>query len=248
VVGSFRPHECVGSILDRSVSFPLTHGKVPFVVTRMSSRSDRTPVVSAEGSPAKKAPPRLRATPLARPFHLVLVEPEIPPNTGNVARLGAATGSPLHLVGRLGFRIDEHSVRRAGVDYWHLVDVRTHVDFAHFLHAFEQDRGRADPRPASDEASALEAPQGAAPPGRLHLFSALAERSYLDAGFLPGDALVFGRESVGLPEDLVEKHKDRLVGIPTLGAVRSLNLANAVGIALYEALRQCGALSPTFIG
>jgi tRNA (cytidine/uridine-2'-O-)-methyltransferase len=158
------------------------------------------------------------------------VEPEIPPNTGNVARLGAATGSPLHLVGRLGFRIDEHSVRRAGVDYWHLVDVRTHVDFAQFVHAFEG-----------------EAPPGAAP-GRLHLFSALAERSYLDAGFSPGDALVFGRESVGLPEDLVAKYADRLVGIPTLGAVRSLNLANAVGIALFEALRQAGALAPTFIG
>src|SRR5436190_17104496 len=82
---------------------------------------------------------RLRAEKPERPFHLVLVEPEIPPNTGNVARLGAATGSPLHLVGRLGFRIDEHSVRRAGVDYWHLVDVRTHVDFAHFVHAFERE-------------------------------------------------------------------------------------------------------------
>lgn len=177
--------------------------------------------------PPSRAPtPRLRAAPLAQPFHLVLVEPEIPPNTGNVARLAAATSSPLHLVGRLGFRIDEHSVRRAGVDYWHLVDVRTHVDFAHFLHAFER----------------------ASPGGRLHLFSALAERSYLDAGFAPGDALVFGKESVGLSEDITTKYEDRLVGIPTLGAVRSLNLANAVGVALYEALRQSGALASTFIG
>jgi tRNA (cytidine/uridine-2'-O-)-methyltransferase len=182
--------------------------------------------------PPPKAPPspRLRAPLLERPFHLVLVEPEIPPNTGNVARLGAATGSPLHLVGRLGFRIDEHSVRRAGVDYWHLVDVRTHVDFAQFVHAYE--------RPE----------QGATKPGRLHLFTAHAERSYLDAGFEPGDALVFGRESVGLPEEITAKYKDRLVGIPTLGAVRSLNLANAVGIALFEALRQAGALASTFIG
>jgi tRNA (cytidine/uridine-2'-O-)-methyltransferase len=156
----------------------------------------------------------------------VLVEPEIPPNTGNVARLGAATGSPLHLVGRLGFRIDEQSVRRAGVDYWHLVDVRTHVDFAQFVHAFET----------------------ASPGGRLHLFSALATKSYLDADFQPGDALVFGKESVGLPTELTDKHADRLVGIPTLGAVRSLNLANAVGIGLFEALRQSGALAPTFIG
>jgi tRNA (cytidine/uridine-2'-O-)-methyltransferase len=177
--------------------------------------------------------PRLRARPVTRPFHLVLVEPEIPPNTGNVARLGAATGSPLHLVGRLGFRIDEQSVRRAGVDYWHLVDVRTHVDFAHFLHAFE-----ATPPPADEGGKA----------GRLHLFSALAERSYLDAEFSPGDALVFGRESVGLPPDLIDTYRDRLVGIPTLGAVRSLNLANAVGIALFEALRQTNALTATFLG
>jgi tRNA (cytidine/uridine-2'-O-)-methyltransferase len=177
-------------------------------------------------------PPRLRAAPLARPFHIVLVEPEIPPNTGNIARLGAATGSPLHLVGRLGFRIDEHSVRRAGVDYWHLVDVRTHTDFPQFLHAFE---GTSEDRSLP-------------PRGRLHLFTALAERSYLDVTFRPGDALVFGRESVGLPADLLEAYADRLVGIPTLGMVRSLNLANAVGIALYEALRQSGALSPTFIG
>jgi tRNA (cytidine/uridine-2'-O-)-methyltransferase len=117
-------------------------------------------------------------------------------------------------------------VRRAGVDYWHLVDVRTHVDFAQFHHAYE----------------------AASPGGRLHLFSAIAERSYLDAGFQPGDALVFGRESVGLSEDLLAKHRDRVVGIPTLGAVRSLNLANAVGIALFEALRQAGGLTKTFIG
>jgi tRNA (cytidine/uridine-2'-O-)-methyltransferase len=174
--------------------------------------------------------PRLRAPTLQssgqRPFHIVLVEPEIPPNTGNVARLGAATGSPLHLVGRLGFKIDEQSVRRAGVDYWHLVDVRTHIDFAQFVHAFEKE----------------------SPGGRLFLFSALAERSYLEADFKPGDALVFGKESVGLPEELTTKYQDRLVGIPTLGAVRSLNLANAVGIGLFEALRRSGTLATTFIG
>lgn len=187
----------------------------------------RPPAPSGPPPPPDRSPtPRLRATPLARPFHLVLVEPEIPPNTGSVARLGAATGSPLHLVGRLGFRIDEHSVRRAGVDYWHLVDVRTHVDFAHFVHGFER----------------------ASPGGRLHLFSAHATRSYLDAGFAPGDALVFGKESVGLSEELTSQYEDRLVGIPTLGAVRSLNLANAVSVALYEALRQSGALASTFTG
>src|SRR5579864_3814306 len=97
--------------------------------------------------------PRLRASPLAQPLHVVLVEPEIPPNTGNVARLCAATSSPLHLVGPLGFRIDEHSVRRAGVDYWHLVDVRTHAGFDDFLAAW-----------AAGAAGA-----------RLHLFSATAQ-------------------------------------------------------------------------
>jgi tRNA (cytidine/uridine-2'-O-)-methyltransferase len=177
-------------------------------------------------SPPSPPSPRLRARPLTTPLHIVLVEPEIPPNTGNVARLAAATASPLHLVGALGFRIDEHAVRRAGVDYWHLVDVRQHPGFEHFLHAWTRE----------------------APGGRLHLFSALAPRSYLDGGFRPGDALVFGKESVGLPGELLERFPDRLAGIPTLGAVRSLNLANAVGIVLYEALRQIGALDETFTG
>lgn len=161
--------------------------------------------------------PRLRAAPLANPLRIVLVDPEIPQNTGNIARLSAATRSPLHLVGRLGFRIDEHSVRRAGVDYWHLVELEQHVDLADF--------------------------QGAHPSARLRFFSAHAARSYLDAGFEPGDALVFGRESTGLPPDLLERHATQTYGIPTLGPVRSLNLANAVSIVIYEALRQVGALA-----
>ena len=154
--------------------------------------------------------------PAAR-LNVVLVEPEIPQNTGAVARLCAATTSPLHLVGTLGFRIDEKSVRRAGVDYWHLVDLRRHLDLAHFGQAV--------------------------PSERWFLFSALAERSYLDAPFRPGDALLFGRESTGLAEDLLAQHPDRVLGIPTSGAVRSLNLSNAVAIVLYEALRKTGALA-----
>ncbi len=160
--------------------------------------------------------PRLRAAPLATPFRIVLVEPEIPQNTGNIARLAAATGSPLHLVGRLGFRIDEKAVRRAGIDYWHLVHLTQHLDLAHFTH----DHPGARPR----------------------LFSAVAGRSYLDAAFHPGDALIFGKESVGLDPDLLDRHPGAVFGIPTLGPVRSLNLANAVAIVVYEALRQAGAL------
>lgn len=181
--------------------------------------------------------PRLRARALARPLHVVLVEPEIPPNTGSIARLCAAAAAPLHLVGPLGFRIDEQSVRRAGVDYWHLVDVRRHLDFAHFLHAFDREGQR------EEGATGVTGATG----GKLHLFSATATKSYLDAAIAPGDALVFGKESVGLPEELLERFPDRVVGIPTIGKVRSLNLANAAGIALWDALRQCGALDETLV-
>ena len=187
------------------------------------------------------ATPRLRAAALSSPLHVVLVEPEIPPNTGNIARLCAATGAVLHLVGQLGFRIDEHSVRRAGVDYWHLVDIRQHVDFAHFLHAFA--KGAFGKEALREGASPREPATG-----KLHLFTALATKSYIAADYAPGDALVFGKESVGLPEELLAAHPDRLLGIPTLGAVRSLNLANAAGIALFEALRVVGAFDKTFVG
>ena len=165
---------------------------------------------------------RLRAASRERPFHVVLVEPEIPPNTGNIARLSAATRSPLHLVGRLGFRIDEHAVRRAGLDYWHLVDVRTH--------------------PTLDAALAAIGLDAAQPPRRW-LLSAHGGRSYLDVTFEPGDVLVFGKESVGLPPELLASDPEATIGIPTLGAVRSHNLANAVAIVLYEALRQTGQLA-----
>lgn len=167
-------------------------------------------------------PNRLRAAPRSRPFHIILIEPEIPPNTGNIARLSAATSCPLHLVGRLGFSIDEHAVRRAGLDYWPLVEVHTHPDLA----------------AAEAKVAALAAP--VVP--RSWLFSGKARQSYLDVPFAAGDALVFGKESVGLPEALLKERSQYTVGIPTLGAVRSLNLANSVAIAVYEALRQIGAL------
>lgn len=176
-----------------------------------------------EGAPpASDGRPRLRCPALRPPLEVVLVEPEIPPNTGNVARLCAATGSRLHLVGPLGFRIDAQAVRRAGLDYWPAVEREVHHDFDTFL----------ERRPGTP----------------LFLFSARAERSYLAAPWTPGAALVFGRESTGLPDELLERFADRIWGIPTSGPVRSLNLASAVAVVLYEALRALGALHPAAPG
>jgi tRNA (cytidine/uridine-2'-O-)-methyltransferase len=183
-----------------------------------------------EQIPEKPQPElRLRSQPVERPFHVVLVEPEIPPNTGNVARLCAATRSPLHLVGKLGFRIDEHAVRRAGLDYWHLVDVKTHETLADAELAIDAER-----------------PFGRIP--RRYFFSGHATRSYLDVKFELGDVLIFGKESVGLPDQLLQERADEVVGIPMSGLVRSHNLANSVAIALYEALRQTGVLDVTLRG
>jgi tRNA (cytidine/uridine-2'-O-)-methyltransferase len=165
--------------------------------------------------------PKLRCTPLCPPFKVVLVEPEIPPNTGSVARTCAATCSPLYLIEPLGFQIDDHAVRRAGLDYWHLVEVHTYANFQAFIEAHSQTR--------------------------LHLFTSEAPRSYLDADLSPGDALVFGKESVGLPRELLARYTNRTWAIPTSGRVRSINLSNSVAIVLYEALRRNQALSDTFV-
>ena len=164
---------------------------------------------------------KLRVPRLATPFRVVLVEPEMPPNTGSVARTCAATGSALHLIEPLGFKLDERSVKRAGIDYWHLVDVHVHPNFDAFL--------------------------STTPESRIHLLSANATRSYLDADFQPGDSLVFGRESVGLPNVLVERFGARSWSIPTSGGVRSLNLSNAVAIVLFEALRQARGLDTPYV-
>jgi tRNA (cytidine/uridine-2'-O-)-methyltransferase len=171
------------------------------------------------------APPTLRAREVARPFHIVLVEPEIPPNTGNIARLCAASGCPLHLVGKLGFRIDAHAVRRAGLDYWDFVELHQHRTFA------EAERNIAGPLAETSR------------PPRSFLFSGHTEQSYLDVEFRQGDRLVFGRESVGLDRELLASRAADVVGIPLLGPVRSLNLANSVAIALYEGLRRLGLLA-----
>jgi tRNA (cytidine/uridine-2'-O-)-methyltransferase len=146
-------------------------------------------------------------------LHVALWEPEIPPNTGNVARLCAATGSTLHLIGRLGFRLDDRSLRRAGVDYWPAVQVCRHAS----LEDFERTQSA----------------------GRLICFSAHAEQLYTALTYRAGDCLLFGGESRGLPASLVKRHDTHAVTIPMPARkVRSLNLATAVGIGLYEALRQ----------
>jgi tRNA (cytidine/uridine-2'-O-)-methyltransferase len=150
-------------------------------------------------------------------FHVVLVEPEIPPNTGNIARLCLATGSRLHLVKPLGFSLDEKSLRRAGLDYWQDVDLRIWDSFDQLF----EDAG------------------GGEGTARFHFLTTKASQAYWSASFQPGDYLVFGRETKGLPESLLEKHPDRLLTIPMPGdAARSLNLATSAGIVLYEALRQ----------
>jgi tRNA (cytidine/uridine-2'-O-)-methyltransferase len=155
-------------------------------------------------------------------LHVALYEPEIPPNTGNVARLCAATGATLHLIGRLGFRLDDRSLRRAGLDYWHEVDCRRHASLEEFEAALP----------------------GLAPAfsGRLLCLSARAQTPYTQAAYRPGDCLLFGSESRGLPGTLLQRYSGEAYGIPMpAGKVRSLNLATAVGIVLYEALRQLSA-------
>lgn len=214
--------------------------------------ADGEPEVAPESQPAVTPPPvvapqdptrlRLRSPSLDVPFHVVLVEPEIPPNTGNIARLCAATATPLHLVGQLGFSIDEHAVRRAGLDYWHLVQVQTHVDLASAERAIRAtQRKNAQTRDSSPE---LHSPAS----GRTWLLSGRSTKSIYDVRFEPGDVFVFGKESVGLPPELLETRAAECLAVPTLGAVRSLNLANSVSIVLFEALRQIGAFRSTHLG
>ena len=147
---------------------------------------------------------------------IALVEPEIPPNTGNIARLCAATRTPLHIVGATGFRLDDRAVRRAGLDYWPEVILSRHRDLAALSAALER--------------------------ARFIYLTTKAERAYTDWSFTSADCLVFGRETRGLPDDLLRANWDRCLTIPMLNPkVRSLNLATSVAIVLYEALRQMNA-------
>jgi tRNA (cytidine/uridine-2'-O-)-methyltransferase len=148
-------------------------------------------------------------------LHVALIQPLIPPNTGNIARLCAATDTALHLIEPLGFSIENADLRRAGLDYWHAVDLWVHPDWFAFRDAI----GRQ----------------------RCLYFSARAERSFWDAPYQPTSCLVFGNETDGMPPRILDKHPERCYRIPMRGEVRSLNLATAVGVVLYEALRQVGS-------
>ncbi len=145
-------------------------------------------------------------------FHVVLIEPEIPPNTGNIGRLCLATGSRLHLVKPLGFSLEDRQLKRAGLDYWDEVDVRTWDSFA------ELNRAQSSS-------------------SRYFFLTTKSGRAYYDVRFHDGDFLVFGRETKGLPENLLAKNMDDCLTIPMHGT-RSLNLATAVAIVLFEAMRQ----------
>jgi tRNA (cytidine/uridine-2'-O-)-methyltransferase len=148
-------------------------------------------------------------------MNVVLVEPEIPPNTGNIARLCAATLTPLHLVGRLGFQLTDSQLKRAGLDYWPYVDLKRHSTLQDFLEPLAQNR--------------------------LFFFSKQASVSYTRACYREGDFLIFGSETRGLPDWVRETYRTRVFRIPMFQPeVRSLNLSSAVAIVLYEALRQLG--------
>lgn len=151
------------------------------------------------------------------PFHIVLIEPEIPPNTGNIARLCGATGTILHLVGRLGFSLDDRHLKRAGLDYWPAIEIHRWNSLAELQTAY--------------------------PESRCWYTSKKACKSHIEADFRAGDFLVFGKETQGLPDELLDAHPDYGIRIPIFSPlVRSLNLSTAAGIILYEALRQTGRL------
>lgn len=147
-------------------------------------------------------------------MHIVLVEPEIPPNTGNIARTCAATGTVLHLVKPLGFSLDDRKLARAGLDYWPFVELVVHDNLSSFLDEWGEKR--------------------------MYLATTHATRLHTDVSYQDGDALVFGKETKGLPAEFIQQYQDKAIRIPMSehARLRSLNLSNAAGIILYEALRQ----------
>ena len=147
-------------------------------------------------------------------MHIVLHQPEIPANTGNIGRTCVATGTALHLIEPLGFRLDEKSIKRAGMDYWEHLDVTRYMNFQEF-----QDRH---------------------PGAKIWYATTKAKRLYTEAAFGQDDYIMFGKESAGIPEELLVENEETCIRIPMLDEIRSLNLSNAVAIVLYEALRQNG--------
>ncbi len=145
-------------------------------------------------------------------FNIVLYEPEIPANTGNIGRTCVATGTRLHLIEPLGFHLDEKSIRRAGMDYWKELDVTTYVNWQEFC-----ERN---------------------PDAVLYMATTKGRHVYTEVSYAPDSYLVFGKESAGIPEEILKEHPDTCVRIPMLGETRSLNLSNSVAVVLYEALRQ----------
>ena len=147
-------------------------------------------------------------------LNIVLYEPEIPANTGNIGRTCVATGTRLHLIEPLGFRLDEKSLKRAGMDYWKDLDVTTYIDFNDFM---EKNPG-----------------------AKIYMATTKAPNVYTDVEYEPDCYIMFGKESAGIPEEVLVEHKEDSIRIPMLGDIRSLNLGNSVAIVLYEALRQNG--------
>lgn len=145
-------------------------------------------------------------------LNIVLFEPEIPANTGNIGRTCVATNTRLHLIEPLGFRLDEKSLKRAGMDYWKDLDVTTYVDFDDFLKRN--------------------------PDAKIYMATTKAPNVYTDVAYEPDCYIMFGKESAGIPEEILIYHKEESIRIPMVGDIRSLNLSNSVAIVLYEALRQ----------
>ena len=145
-------------------------------------------------------------------LNIVLFEPEIPQNTGNIGRTCVATNTRLHLIEPLGFRLDEKSLRRAGMDYWKDLDVTTYIDFEDFM--------------------------AKNPDAKIYMATTKAPNVYSEVNFEPDCYIMFGKESAGIPEEILVHHKEDSIRIPMVGDIRSLNLSNSVAIVLYEALRQ----------
>ncbi len=145
-------------------------------------------------------------------MNIVLLEPEIPANTGNIGRTCVATGTSLHLIKPLGFEISDKQIRRAGMDYWYDIDLHIYESFEDFLAA----NGNA----------------------RIFMATTKAKQVYSDVTYNDGDFIMFGKESAGIPEEILVRYEDTAIRIPMVGEIRSLNLSNSVAIVLYEALRQ----------